>query len=64
MIIADPEYAVHVLRTHSYYRLSGYWYPMRSMDPITRCSLDTFREGANFDLVLKLYDFDARLHQL
>lgn len=61
MHIPDPQQAEEVLRTHNYYRLAGYWHSMRSQDPRTGQSLDTFRDGASFDLVLALYDFDARL---
>lgn len=34
---------------------------MRQVDPQTRTALDVFKDGANLDLVLALYDFDARL---
>ena len=33
--IDDPAHAAEVLRTHNYYRLSGYWHSMRQVDPQT-----------------------------
>lgn len=61
MGIDDPAHAAEVLRTHNYYRLSGYWHSMRQVDPQTHAALDVFKDGATLDLVLALYDFDARL---
>jgi len=34
MDVANDREALHVLATVSYYRLSGYWYPMRQTSPI------------------------------
>ncbi|MFU0464135.1 Abi family protein [Gardnerella vaginalis] len=61
MQIEDNDRAVDILRTHNYYRLSGYWHSMRQQDPTTGQSLDVFRDGTSFDLVVELYDFDALL---
>ena len=61
MGIDDPAHAAEVLRTHNYYRLSGYWHSMRQVDPQTHAALDVFKDGATLDLVLARYDFDARL---
>ena len=61
MFIEDHARAEHQLATLNYYRLSGYWHTMRRIDPGTKASLDGFREGASFDLVVNLYRFDERL---
>lgn len=61
MTVEDQAFAEHRLATCNYYRLSGYWHTMRRLDPATGSSLDSFRDGATFDLVVALYDFDERL---
>lgn len=61
MLIEDHARVEHQLATLNYYRLSGYWHTMRRIDPGTKASLDGFREGASFDLVVNLYRFDERL---
>ncbi|MCT1874738.1 Abi family protein [Brevibacterium luteolum] len=57
----DPVRAEHLLTRLNYYRLSGYWYPMRRFAPATGEALDEFVDGASFDLVIALYGFDERL---
>lgn len=64
MIIENPASAEALLRRLNYYRLSGYWHPMRRFDPDTGKSLDVFRSGASFELVHKLYLFDERLRHV
>ncbi|AYD91031.1 Abi family protein [Actinomyces lilanjuaniae] len=61
MIVEDPEGAVTALRRVSYYRLSGYWHPVRRFDSSTNQALDTFQDGASFALTLRLYKFDEIL---
>ncbi|SDK36313.1 Abi-like protein [Actinopolyspora mzabensis] len=61
LIIADSEYAQHLLRTVGYYRLSGYWYPYRQPDPNGVGRMDDFVPGTRLDQVVGLYDFDRRL---
>lgn len=63
MVIENPVRAEALLRQLNYYRLSGYWHPMRRFDPATGQSLDVFRSGASFDLADKLYWFDEKLRQ-
>lgn len=43
-----------------YYRLSGYWYPFRRLEP-DGSRADAFYPDATFAHVLSLYDFDSRL---
>jgi conserved phage-related protein len=45
----------------NYYRLSGYWYPMRRFSSGTRKACDEFVDGASFDLVIDLYEFDEQM---
>lgn len=59
LVIADRRRAQHILSTVGYYRLSGYWYPYRTLDGTGRS--DHFDTGTTFDQVLALYDMDRRL---
>lgn len=61
MRIENQDRAEDILAWLNYYRLSGYWYPMRRFDYGTRRRFDSFIEGASFDLVVELYKFDERL---
>ena len=53
----NRELMVERLRSVSYYRLSGYWFPFRNTD-------DTFSPGVSFDAVWNRYVFDRRLRLL
>lgn len=71
MAIADQGKAEACLRRLGYYRLSGYWYPMRTSvqasqqgGPSTVKVLDQFRSHSDFASVLDLYVFDKRLRLL
>ncbi|MDC7111725.1 Abi family protein [Corynebacterium pseudodiphtheriticum] len=61
MKFSNVEDAIEILKTHNYYRLAGYWHSMRNIDKKSGRSLDSFRPGTTFDLVIDLYNFDARL---
>ncbi|WP_165164314.1 Abi family protein [Corynebacterium qintianiae] len=61
LYIGDPDEAEHLLASLNYYRLSGYWYPMRRFQPNGGIALDVFKAGASFELVVELYEFDERL---
>jgi abortive infection bacteriophage resistance protein len=53
------------LKSVSYYRLSGYWYPFRKTDPQDpHRRLDDFVAGTHFDAVWERYVFDRRLRLL
>jgi abortive infection bacteriophage resistance protein len=45
LIIDNVERVSHLLESISYYRLSGYWYPLLAADK----SNHIFKEGANFN---------------
>lgn len=63
MVVDDEAKAVRLLQQLNYYRLSGYWYPLRKFDRQTGEALDEFQPGTTIELVYELYAFDARLRQ-
>lgn len=67
MQVADPVKAARCLERIGYYRLSGYWHPMRKShvgaDGATVVEQD-FRAGTEFSQVADLYVFDKRLRLL
>lgn len=56
-MMAERSDLLSRLRSVSYYRLSGYWYPFRLGD-------DTFREGTTLAAVWSRYTFDRRFRLL
>ena len=56
-LLADRDALIARLQSVSYYRLSGYLYPLRRPD-------DTFRPGTSLDMVWRRYTFDRRLRLL
>lgn len=61
MRVEGESRAEHLLARLNYYRLSGYWYPMRRFPQGDGPALDEFQPGASFELVVQLYEFDERL---
>lgn len=59
MDVGDTAAAAAMLQKVSYYRLSGYWYPFRQLEDVTR--LDRFYPGTTLADVVRLYEFDSRL---
>ena len=64
MTVADDAHALHMLATVSYYRLSGYWYPLRQVSPSSGELLNAFRPNTTFSQVIELYEFDRALRSL
>jgi abortive infection bacteriophage resistance protein len=60
LIIENEEKAIHILTQISYYRLSGYWYPLLEEPK----SEHKFKEDSTFDNGFKLYCFDRELRKL
>lgn len=63
----DADLARQWLRSVSYYRLSGYWYPYREQlesAPRMPVRADTFVLGSTFTEVAGLYEFDRKLRTL
>lgn len=60
----EPQ-ALQELSRFGYYRLSGYYYPLRKANPSgTPGRRDEFVEGASLNLVVTLADFDKQLRLL
>jgi len=59
IINSDPK-ALHLLTTISYYRLSGYWYPMLSNPK----SAHIFKPRSTLDNAFRLYCFDRELRKI
>lgn len=71
MSVADAAKAAACLERIGYYRLSGYWYPMRESHDVTHPDasietivLDQFRANTNFKQIMDLYVFDKKLRLL
>ena len=72
LAVEDPERAVQDLKRIGYYRLSGYLYPFRRIDPERQATgkrtrpqrLDSFVDGASLEDGVRLHDFDHRLAQV
>lgn len=58
--ITDDKKAEHLLHHISYYRLSGYWYPLLAKPK----SAHRFKKGATFKTAFTLYCFDRELRKL
>lgn len=59
LAIENDSKALHVLENISYYRLSGYWFPL-----LADKKNHIFKHSATFDTAFKLYCFDRKLRQL
>lgn len=70
MAVSDEAKALDYLERLGYYRLSGYWYPMRQIDKAASHEAgrvirrDTFEAGSRFGDVVHLYVFDKKLRLL
>lgn len=68
--VDDDAAALSYLQRIGYYRLSGYWYPLRELDRIASSEAsepvrrDTFMPGSRFKDVVRLYVFDKKLRLL
>lgn len=59
MVISDENDAEAWLRKVSYYRMSGYWYPL-----LADRQNHIFKTGSTFEKARMLYEFDSHLRQL
>lgn len=70
LLVEDRVAAIDYLERLGYYRLSGYWYPLRAIDvEASRLQgravrLDSFVPGSRFEDVVHLYVFDKKLRLL
>jgi abortive infection bacteriophage resistance protein len=60
LIVESDTKALHLLENISYYRLSGYWYPMLAAPKTAHI----FKPGSSFNNAFKLYCFDRELRKL
>lgn len=59
LVIENEAKAIHLLENISYYRLSGYWFPLLSDK-----KAHIFKPGSNIQTAFNLYCFDRELRQL
>ena len=59
LILGDEVRALHLLQNISYYRLSGYWYPL-----LADKQRHIFKPGSTFDAAYNIYKFDSELRKL
>lgn len=59
LTIENDDKALHLLEVISYYRLSGYWYPL-----LVDKENHHFKPGASFETAFNLYKFDRELRLL
>lgn len=70
MQVDNDDAALDYLERIGYYRLSGYWYPMRRIDHAeskrqnTPVRADDFVPGSRFEDAVRLYVFDKKLRLL
>lgn len=64
MAIPNVEKAKEVLLDVGYYRLGFYWFHFEKTYPKTENRNHEFKEGANFDNIVKLYYFDFNLRNI
>lgn len=68
--VEDEAAARAYLKRLGYYRLSGYWYPLRAIDLMASQAqgravrADSFVAGSRFEDVVRLYVFDKKLRLL
>jgi abortive infection bacteriophage resistance protein len=57
--IQNEDKALHILQVISYYRLSGYWYPL-----LEDKENHKFKKNAEFETAFNLYKFDREFRLL
>ena len=57
--IQDEDKALHILQVISYYRLSGYWFPLLE-DKVNH----KFKSNTEFETAFNLYKFDREFRLL
>jgi abortive infection bacteriophage resistance protein len=60
--VNDKNELVEYLQRVNYYRLSGYWYIFKKVDPQT--GDETLKPGTTFEKVVRYYEFDRKLRLL
>ena len=57
--VKSIDEARKILEVINYYRLSGYWHPLKKTD-----GSDQFRDDGSFELAIEFYEFDRKLRLL
>lgn len=61
--LSDHDAVAHLER-YGYYRLSGYWYPFRELDPNQNVRLDSFQPDTCLSTIFALAAFDGDLRNI
>ena len=64
LLIQNEQKVIHLLEKVSYYRLSGYWYPLLEGTIAIDKERHVFKKGAQLNTAFRLYCFDRELRQL
>lgn len=59
LVFINESKATHLLQNISYYRLSGYWYPL-----LANKQNHQFKSGSTFEAAYNIYKFDSELRKL
>jgi abortive infection bacteriophage resistance protein len=62
LVVGDPMGLENYLQQVNYYRLSGYWFNFKVIDPVT--GSETFKPGTTFQMIRDRYEFDRKLRLL
>jgi abortive infection bacteriophage resistance protein len=62
LIVNDPVELENYLKQVNYYRLSGYWFTFKAIDPVT--GSETLKPGTTFQTIRERYEFDRKLRLL
>jgi len=62
MMVENPMELENYLQQVNYYRLSGYWFNLKIIDPFT--GAENFKPGTTFQMIRDRYEFDRRLRLL
>ena len=62
LIAPSKDELISQLKAVNYYRLSAYWYPFKTTDPIS--GQERFSQGTTFETIWRRYSFDRELRLL
>lgn len=60
LVVSNKTFALKILSSISYYRLSAYWYPFRKRNSLREIE-DIFVANTSFETCFNLYEFDRKL---
>lgn len=62
LIVSSKQELENYLKKVNYYRLSGYWYSFKVIDPVS--GNESFKPGTSFNAIRETYEFDRQLRLL